>query len=436
MLKRKVMGELLNWKNKDGHKCLVVQGARQVGKSYIVREFAKENYQNYIELNFKEKPSLMDIFRGDLDAQSIISALHFRFPKNTIDNNTLLFIDEIQECPEAITALKFLSIAKPCDVIASGSLLGIDYKRASSYPAGYVEYLKMYSLDFEEFLWALAIEETEIVNLKNYFDKGKQVPLAINNKMQTYFRLYMAIGGMPEVVDIYVKSKDFVAVDTKQKALLNDYLYDIAHYASGSEKLKAEQCFLSLEKQLLAKENHKFQYKYVLDKGNAQKLYSSVDWLIRADIAYLSNNVSVLKYDLNDYELNNNFRLYSNDISFIIAMRDFDLKRMIVENDLSGNTKGGLYECVISDMLLKKGYQLHFYRNESHDREIEFIIQKNGEVIPIEVKANKTKAKSLKFIMEQDKNIKKAYKLINGNVGIDRDDPRIITIPHYMTMFI
>ncbi len=436
MLKRKIMKELDNWKSRAGKKALVVQGARQVGKTYAIRKFGEDNYEEVVEINFKESPSAVEIFSGDLDVNTLVMALRFRFPdKKILPGKTLIFLDEIQECADALTSLKFWTEDHRYDVIASGSLLGIDYNRPSSYPVGYVEYLKMYGLDFEEFLWAVGISQEMITSLRNLFTSRKPVPESVNTKMMSLLRQYIAVGGMPEAVQIYVDTWDFRLVDRVQHELLQGYLYDIAHYATSDEKVKAEKCYLSLSRQLLDKENHKFQYKEVEKGGRAQKYYSSIEWLLKADIVQLCRRVTDIQYDLEDYACDDFFRVYTTDLSLLIGMKDFSLKQHIVENTLEGNTKGGIYECAIADLLYKKGYILYFYKNESTRKELDFLIQKNGEVIPIEVKSGHARANSLKAVLKKWPDIKTAYKLIDGNAGTD-DDSRCITLPLYMAIFL
>lgn len=374
MLKRKVTAFMDQWIRTKEKKCLVVQGARQTGKTYIIERFAKDNYEELVEINFKQLPSAMDIFSGDLTVDNMVMAMRFRFPEKKITpGKTLIFLDEIQECQEAITSLKFWAIDNRYDVIVSGSLLGIDYKRASSYPVGYVDYLKMYGVDFEE-------------------------------------------------------------VDKIQRSLLQGYLYDIAHYATAEEKVKAEKCYLSLAKQLLDKENHKFQYKEVEHGGRAQKYFSSIEWLLRADMVHLSKRVTDVRFDLDDYAREDFFRAYATDLSLLMAMKDFSLKQHIVENTLEGNSKGGIYECAIADALYKKGYSLYFYKNETSKREIDIIIQKDGKVVPIEVKSGNTRATSLQSLLKNKKDISFGYKFADGNIGVNEDG--IITLPLYMITFV
>ena len=435
MLKRKATAYIKNWINTKDKKCLVVQGARQIGKTYIIERFAEENYEELVEINFKQMPSAIDIFTGDLTVDNMVMAMRFRFPEKNIEmGKTLIFLDEIQECQEAITSLKFWAIDNRYDVIVSGSLLGIDYKRASSYPVGYVDYLRMYGVDFEEFLWGMGISEDMIGNLFRFLNSKTVIPEAINSGMMNYYRQYIAIGGMPEAVQKYIDTKDFREVDKIQRSLLQGYQYDIAHYATAEEKVKAEKCYLSLAKQLLDKENHKFQYKEIEHGGRAQKYYSSIEWLLRADMVHLCKLVTDARFDLDDYSRDDFFRAYTTDLSLLMAMKDFSLKQHIVENTVAGNSKRGVFECAIADALYKKGYQLYFYKNETTKREIDVIIQKDGMVVPIEVKSGNTRANSLKSLMMNNKDISYGYKFVDGNIGVSEDG--IITLPLYMIAFI
>ena len=431
MLKRKINEELKKWAAHKKKKCLVVQGARQTGKTFAIERFAEENYEELLEINFKQMPSAAEVFSGDLTVENMVSALHFRFPyKAVVPGKTLIFLDEIQECGEAITSLKFWAMDDRYDVIASGSLLGIDYKRASSYPVGYVDYITMHGLDFEEFLWEMGIAADMLSSLHSCMDERREIPKAVHTRMMEYYRTYIAIGGMPEAVQTYFDTKDFRAVDAVQRNLLQGYQYDIAHYATAEEKVKAEKCYLSLGKQLLDKENHKFQYKEIERGARAQKYYSSIEWLIRADIVNLCRLVTDIRYDLDDYARDDFFRAYTTDLSLLVAMKDFSLKQHIVENTLSGNTKGGLYECAVADALYKKGYTLYFYKNDTNKRELDLIIQKDGEVIPIEVKSGSAGAASLRAVMKKRKAIPYAYKFADENIGVSDDG--IITAPLYM----
>ena len=435
MLKRKIETYLANWKEAEGRKPLVIKGIRQCGKAYIVQKFARENYESVVYMNFILEPDKKSAFTGNIDVDTIILNLSALIQGSRfIEGKTCIILDEIQECQEAVTSLKFWAIDDRYDVIASGSLLGIDYKRASSYPVGYVDYLKMYGIDFEEFLWGMGITEDMIDNLRGYLHSKTVIPEAVHSQMMNYYRQYIATGGMPEVVQKYMDTRDFREVDKIQRSLLQGYQYDIAHYATPEEKVKAEKCYLSVARQMLDKENHKFQYKEVEHGGRAQKYYSSIEWLLRADMVHLSRRVTDVRFDLDDYARNDFFRAYTTDLSLLMAMKDFSLKQYIVENTLTGNSKGGIYECAIADALYKKGYHLYFYKNETTKREIDIIVQKDGEVVPVEVKSGNTRANSLKSLLNSNRDIHYGYKFADSNIGISEDG--IITLPLYMAVFI
>ena len=263
MLKRKAIASIKNWVNTKNKKCLVVQGARQTGKTYIIERFAEDNYEELLEINFKQMVSAVDIFSGDLTVDNMVMAMRFRFPeKKILPGKTLIFLDEIQECQEAITSLKFWAIDNRYDVIVSGSLLGIDYKRASSYPVGYVDYLRMYGIDFEEFLWGMGISEDMIGNLCGYLESKTVIPEAIHSQMMNYYRQYIAIGGMPEAVLMWTEARDVNAMQQALSNIINAYERDFAKHPNVSEFPKISMIWKSIPSQL-ARENKKFLYKVV-----------------------------------------------------------------------------------------------------------------------------------------------------------------------------
>ena len=229
MLRRKIMDRLIAWKSKERKKCLLLQGARQVGKTYIVEEFGRQQYEHVVSLNFEKNGSYRDIFEGDYDVDRIVARIMLAVPGSRfVPGKTLLFLDEIQSCPNARTALKFLSIDGRYDVIASGSLLGIGYGEVSSFPVGYVERMTMYSLDFEEFLWALGIDSSVIAFVKGFYESRTKVDESVHAQMMDYLRQYIVVGGMPAVVRSYVEHQDFLQVLDEQRNILADYEDDIA----------------------------------------------------------------------------------------------------------------------------------------------------------------------------------------------------------------
>ena len=441
MLKRKAMNYLIKWKENPERKSLLISGARQVGKTYIVRRFAEANYASFIELNFLEDNSLIDIFSGALDARTILMNIRLVLPRQKIiPGKTLLFLDEIQECSQAVTALKFLTQEKSIDVIASGSALGIAYKQAASFPVGAVDFLDMTSLDFEEFLWAMQVEDEVIGSVKTYFDQKKTVPQSIHKKMMNYLRQYMVLGGMPEVIQTFSDTQSYSEADTVQRAVYRAYIIDIAHYATPDIKIKAEKCYRSIPLQL-TKDNHKFQYKTVEAKGTARKFESSIDWLVNAYMAYSVYNVSHVEFPLKAYRKEDNFRLYMNDIGLLISTFDYEIKNVLLhdgaveekpENLVLRVAKGGLYEALAADILLKSGKELYFYRNDAGTVELEFFFETAEGTVPVEIKAGRSSTASLNRILEQD-NVPYGYKLSSQNVGVSG---KKITLPLYMLMFL
>ena len=435
-LRREVTDKLKEWKTAQNHKCLLVRGARQVGKTYAIEHFCKEEYDSFIEINFLESPSMKMIFSGNLDAKTIKTNISLYIPNSRfIPGATCLFLDEIQECPEAITALKFLEKENDFDIIASGSMLGIDYKRPASYPVGSIQYIDMFSLSFREFLYSIGITDDIINTLKEYYDSKSIVPWAIHDKIMEYLRLYMIIGGMPEVVKVYSETASFTEADKKVRNILNDYRYDIAHYASADVKIKAESCYFSLSRQL-SKENHKFMYSNVEKGGNARKYGSSIDWLEGAYLIKKIHNISGYDIPLVSQRIDDNFRVYPTDIGLLLGMYDHSVKELILhpeDNKINPMLKGGLYEAVVADMLIKNGHNdIYFRKDESSTFEIEFFIENKGNVLPIEVKSGRSRAKSLDNLLKRDE-IPYGYKLINGNTGVS---DKKITMPLYMAMFI
>lgn len=438
MLKRKIYQKLVDWKRTHKNNCLMVEGARQVGKTYIIREFGKKEYESFIEINFIKNQELKQIFNGSLDADSIYKRMSAMINcVNFVKGNTLIFLDEIQACGNARTALKFLAEDGRFDVITSGSLLGLTYgedadentEEPESVPTGYEMFLTMYSLDFEEFLWAEGYENG-ISYLRELFDNKEKVPFALNEKYETLFREYMVVGGMPEVVADYVENHDFTKVAAIQEKILENYRFDISKHAKGAEKNKVRRCYEAIPRQL-AKEITKFQYSTV-EKGQTSKKYGgSIQWLKDSNIVNPCYNIHGPYLPLMANADENQFKLYINDTGLLCAMYGFETKKAVLENVIKGNAKCGIYENIIAEILVKNGYELYYYRPDDSN-ELEFLIEKNGEVIPVEVKAGNTATKSLNRFIEKYKPTV-AYKIVDGNVGVNENK---LTIPHYMVMFL
>lgn len=433
MLARKIDYFLDKWKNSNNNECLLVKGARQIGKTYAIRTFGKK-YKSYIELNFIENPEYKTIFNGKLNAHEIKKKITLSINNiNFIENDTLLFLDEIQECPQARTALKFLAQDDTIDVVASGSLLGISYLNPDlvSVPVGYEKQIDMYPLDFEEFLWAKGYGPEKILSLKDYYFSLKAVPSVIHENFLSCLREYMVIGGMPAVVAAYIKSDNFSHAYKIQKSLLTSYLDDIAKYAPSTTRVKARNCYESIPKQL-AKENTKFQYSLVEKKGTARKFESTIDWLEEADLVLRCKCVSTVKFPLAAYEENNRFRIYLNDMGLLTAMYGFEMMKSVYENTLNGPMKGGYYENFVANTLACANIPLRYWINNSATEEIEFLTDSQGSVDLIEVKAGRGATATLNKLLKNDE-VATGYKL--GAVNVGKSDNKI-TLPLYMAIFL
>lgn len=442
MLKRKVYRELLEWRSerKNGlKKCLLIKGARQVGKSYIVKAFGKAEYRSFIYIDFFRQPNLKAIFNGELSADEIYKRMTANMPEiELIRGDTLIFLDEIQYCGNARTAIKFLADDMRYDVISSGSLLGLSYgdddddnvETPSSIPVGYERQIEMRSLDFEEFLWAYGYKEETIAELKGYLDNGEQIPESIHNRYEMLFREFMVVGGMPEVVADFAENKDFNRVARIQADILAEYQDDISKHAKGREKQYVRMCYDAVPKQL-AREIKKFQYSTVEKGQTRRKFGGSIKWLKDANIVNACYNVREPYLPLMANADENQFKLYINDTGLLTRMYGTEIKLAILNNTIKGNAKGGIYENVIAECLVKRGYALYYYKpDDSH--EIEFIIEKKSGTVPVEVKAGNTASVSLNtFIKDFSPNI--AYKLIGGRNGVNGVK---YTLPHYMVMFL
>ena len=443
MLKRKIYDEMLKWKNQrkeEGiRKCLLIKGARQVGKSFIVKEFGKREYKSFVCIDFFRQPALKAIFDGELTSDEILKRLTAYIRGfSLIPGETLIFLDEIQRCGNARTAIKFLAEDLRFDVISSGSLMGLTYGEdgdedteiPQSVPVGYETQMTLYSLDFEEFLWAYGYEEKSISILRSYYESGETIPESIHEKYESLFREFMVVGGMPEVVADFVTHQDFNRVDKIQNDILSEYRDDISKHAKGREKQFVRMCYDAVPKQL-AKELKKFQYSTVEKKQTRRKFGGSVQWLRDSEIVNACYNIHEPYLPLMANANEDQFKLYVNDTGLLCCMYGFDTKLAVLNNTIKGNARGGIYENVISECLIKRGYTLYYFKPDS-EHEIEFLIEKNGEIVPIEVKAGNNPTTSLNnFIHDFSPSL--AYKLIGGRNG--QVDVRI-TLPHYMVMFL
>lgn len=434
MLKRKMLDILKEWKRSHSAECLLINGARQVGKSFIVREFGRSEYESFVEVDFVKNPQLASIFDGPLSAESVFSRMTLLIPGvRLLPGKTLIFFDELQECPAARAAFKYLAQDGRFDVVGSGSLLGMRFRQledAPSLPVGYERQVTMRPLDFEEFLWARGYEPGAVDALRGYLQRMEPVPQAVHQQMMRLVREYLAVGGMPEVVASFAPQGDFGAARQVQLKLHSLYLDDIARYAPPQQRVKARSCYLSLPRQL-ARENTRFRYSEVEKGGSARKFEAAVDWLTGAEVALQCTAVSAPAFPLASYEDGSRFRLYANDTGLLMAMFDFSMMAAVVDNTLSGPMKGGLYENLVAGMLASCGLPLRYWNSKDSKREVEFLVDSEGGVAPIEVKAGRGSTASLNALL-QDEGARVGYKLIDGNLG---QAGKKLTLPLYLAPF-
>jgi predicted AAA+ superfamily ATPase len=431
MLKRKITDELISWKNNSDKRCLLVKGARQVGKTYSIELFAKENYRHCVSINFVENPAYTAIFDGNLDVETLIKQMSLRVPHSElVPAKTLIFLDEIQNCPRARAALKFLAVDGRFDVIASGSMLGINYKDVPSYPVGYVDHIDMYSLDFEEFLWANGVSPQSITDIKVYYDRREPVPTAMHERMTELFREYIAVGGMPRVVNEFVNTHNFARVLRLQRNIISDYTDDIAKYAVGTEKTKARECFLSIPKHL-SKDYKKFRYGLVEKGGTARKFGGSLMWLYDAGIINFCYNLSAPELPLEGNAKSDAFKVYMRDTGLLMAMLEDGSQEDVIDGNL-GIYKGAIHENIVADIFGKAGKKLYYYERDNK-LEIDFFIRYNKMAVAVEVKSSdNTKSKSLDTALGIY-GVKHGIKLSAKNVGTaEKTD----ILPLYMAVFL
>jgi predicted AAA+ superfamily ATPase len=431
MLRRKISDDLLAWKNNPNRLCLLVKGARQVGKTFIIKKFAAENYKHFVEINFYENEGYKAIFDGDLNVETLIKQISLRVPNaDLVPGETLLFLDEIQDCPRARTALKFLAIDRRFDVIASGSMLGIKYKDVPSYPVGYIDPLDMHSLDFEEFLWANGVKPSSIEDIKIYFEKHEPVPAAMHERMMELFKEYIVVGGMPRVVQDFVTNHNFQSVLRIQRGIVEDYKDDIAKYADSVEKAKVKACFESIPKHL-SKDYKKFRYSLVEKGGSARKFGGSLQWLLDANVISFCHNLGAPELPLEGNAQSDTFKVYMRDTGLLMAMLEDGSQEDIIDGDL-GIYKGAIYENIIADIFTKAGKKLYYYEKNSY-LEIDFFIRRNKTATAVEVKsADNTKSKSLNTVIEKE-GVQRGIKLSAKNVGAT---DTVESFPLYMAMFL
>ncbi len=433
MLQREIEQKLINWKNNPNKKALCIFGARQIGKTTIIREFAKKHYEHYCEINFYETPKAKEIFNGDLDANTIITGITAFSKTNLEAAKTLIFLDEIQECPNARCAIKFLIEDGRFDYIESGSLLGINFKDIPSLPVGFEEEYYMYPMSFKEFIIANGINNDTINYLEDCFINHKKVQDSIHSTMLKLFYTYLVVGGMPEAVQIFIDTHDIVKVIEYQNMILDKYRGDISQYTTNGEKIRIKNIFDSIPSQL-NKKNKRFLVNSIDKNARLLRYIDSFNWLIDAGVGLACYNLSAPINPLSLNEKRNLFKLYLCDIGLLCASTLSDIQFDLLQGRVDINL-GSILENVIAQELVNNNFDLRYYENNKLG-EIDFVINLNNEITLLEVKSGNDykNHKALTNILNvKEWNINKAYVLCKDNVLIENN---IIYIPWYMTMFI
>lgn len=434
-LKRKIDNYLLDWKKKEERKPLIVKGPRQIGKTESIRRFAEQHYQSIIEINFVISEKYKKITSDGYSTEAIIKNISLIEPSfKFIAGETLLFFDEIQEFPEIATALKFFKIDGRFDVICSGSMLGINYKRIESNSVGYKTDYNMYSLDFEEFLWAKGYADSVIEDMLSHMKELKPFSELEHSVFSSHFLDFCILGGMPAVVREFIKNKTFEGTLEIQRQLISDYKEDIRKYAEGMDQTRITNVFNSIPAQL-AKENKKFQLSKV-EKGARFKDYRGcIEWLADAGMVQLCYCLNAAELPLKgNYDVNK-FKLYFCDTGLFVALLDDEAQEDLRANKNLSVYKGALYESIVGEALVKAGYQLYYYKREDSTLEEDFFLRTADRLIPIEVKAKNSKAKSMTQLITSDKysDISFGIKLCAGNIGFENN---IYTFPYYCTFLL
>ena len=393
-MERKIYRDLLEWKSSPDRKPLILQGARQVGKTYIVNYFAGKEYANCVYCNFEKDAGLHDFFKN-LTPAIIIKKLSAYKRREIVPKNTLLIFDEIQACPEAITSLKYFNEdANEYHIIALGSLLGVSVNRENfSFPVGKVQFMTLYPLDFEEYL--MAREEHGLIDMiRESYATDTPLDLAFHERALDYYKEYLFVGGMPEVVEEYEKSGNPDLVRIKQEEILESYHNDMGKYNKQSEIPKTRIVYKNISTQL-AKENKKFQYKNIKQGGRASEFESAIEWLCLSGIASQVYRIEQIMLPLNAYRSLSDFKFYMNDVGLCGASQDIHYDDILAENPLLDNFKGGLTENYVFNQLNANAFPLYYWTSSSQ-AEVDFITRIEKDIIPIEVKAKiNNRSKSL-----------------------------------------
>lgn len=435
LLKRKVDKFLIDWKNSPDKKPLIIKGARQIGKTESIKNFAKNNYKSVIEINFVLQKQYKDIFDNGFEVDTIIKNISLRNPDfEFIPGETLIFFDELQDCINCATSLKSFNLDGRYDVICSGSLMGINYNEIESNSVGNKEDYEMYSMDFEEFLWAKGYKKEQIENLYEHMINVTPLSNTELSVMFENFKEYMVIGGMPAIVNSFIKNNNYSGTLKMQEQILKDYEEDITKYANGLDQGKILNVYRKIPT-FLGNENKKFQISKVEHGARNREYVGTIDWLNNAGIINVCYCMEQPELPLGGNYNPDNFRLFFRDTGLLIGSLDEETQEDLRNNKNFNTYKGAIYENIVGDMLVKQGYKLYFYKNEKGTIEMDFFIRDKDSLIPVEVKATDGATVSLNNLIESEKykDIKYGIKLGYKNIGFNG---KFYTFPYFLTFLL
>lgn len=434
-LKRKIDKYLLEWKENSDKKPLIVKGARQIGKTDAIENFARNNYKYIVEINFTLQKQYKSIFDDGFEVDTIIRNISLINPSfSFVPNETIIFFDEIQDCINSATSLKSFNKDGRYDVICSGSLMGINYNEIESNSVGNKVDYEMQSMDFEEFLWAKGYSEKQIEDMYSYMEKCEPMPQTMYDVMMNNFHEYMIIGGMPEIVKKFIDEKNFSGILDMQKQIIEDYKEDITKYATGLDQTRILNVYNKIPV-FLGNENKKFQVSKIENGARNREYVGTVDWLNNAGIINVCYCMVQPELPLKGNYNPDNYRVYFRDTGLLIGSLDQESQEDLRNNKNFNTYKGAIYENIVGDMLVKEGYQLYFYKNEKGTIEMDFFVRDKDSLIPVEVKANDNKTTSLNNLIDGEayKDIKYGIKLCNKNIGFNG---KFYTFPYFMTFML
>ena len=426
-MKRLIVDKLLQWKNNPKRKPLVVFGARQVGKTYSIMQFAKQEYDNVLYFNFENNMPLSSVFDQDLDVNRILLALSALSGKQIVPNKSVIIFDEIQACPKAITSLKyFCENAPEYHIISAGSLLGVAVNRSQiSFPVGKIDSLMMYPMNFKEFLWAT--DNGVLVDMiEDSFANDNPLLTALHEKAIQLYRTYLLVGGMPECVKEYIEKADFDFVRVKQSRIFSDYTSDMSKYSTKTEALRHEATYNSVPSQL-AKENKKFQYRLIGSNARSRVYEDSIHWLTKAGITLRCDKVNEVKNPVEFFKDNLSFKIYMSDVGLLSAKMMVSSATVLSDVNFAGEAKGAITENYVASQLVSNGVSLYYWTSDS-TAEVDFIWQADGEAIPVECKSNeRVRSRSLNVCVEKYRP-KYSIRISGKNFGFENN---IKSVPLY-----